>query len=589
MANGDEHRKPSWSSWFAPGDVRHTPTQDEDAKRPAPVALPSQAQETSKTESNPLIAFKHFVDDAFSAIIRDLREATRDKRIAQREEPERAYMRWTGAKNTDHLEPLGGRIGIGVQLTKEQIMSGWPLAKDASATAKMIFLESERRNRHVDPSLITALYEDPECISWFEDTRWLSVPWFKDSPYSPFNLEADSALAKYDTKWRNAFEDLLEAALDKPITSREKFGYRSQKGPISTWRGPGLDWMLSLQCRGILPPQLPSMYSKGHTTSQFLADIGLPHGLLGRWRQQHSAPFLEFPSSLELPNPVRMALNNEWIQLLFELSTPVFGASTSTREQPEALGTTFPPVTYGSAMNEDEYEFCPRAQIQPMTEESTTQDSASTGRCPDELGHAVSEALRLSREPDSELDIYEQMYNDWLQDSARETGESEHPEQERIISAAGRDYAMQVELMKQQQRDTEQPIHTSVGRCPDDLGCEIGDFARQEAARAFADEENGLTDYERETRCIERVEQRRLERLKTEQALRDFDASRSDESRLAVNDIAQPWVPSSRTKADSLSTRSLLFRATSCEWTSSLAHQVVWTSMKFAPRRAGRS
>ena len=72
-------------------------------------------------------------------------------------------------------------------------------------------------------------------------------------------LEAHPGLE--DSCWRAAFEDLLCSALDKPMVSEEKVGQRIPYGkPQSTYRGPGLDWMLSLQCRGILPPQLPSLY-----------------------------------------------------------------------------------------------------------------------------------------------------------------------------------------------------------------------------------------------------------------------------------------------------------------------------------------
>jgi hypothetical protein len=547
MANGDEDRKPSWSSWFAPGDVRQTPTQDEDAKRLAPVASPNQAQDTSKPESNPLIAFKHFIDDAFSTIaefnknLKDLDQAAQARRIAKEEMYDKAYMRWTGAENTDHLVGTVNFEGLYTEVTREQSVNSQPLAEEASATAKMIIHESERRNRHVHPSLITALFEDSENPR-NAVRRWLSIEWFKESPYSPVNLEADSTLAKYDTKWRNAFEDLLEAALDKPITSREKFGYRSSKGPISTWRGPGLDWMLSLQCRGILPPQLPSMYLDGRNTSEFLAHRGLSQNLLGRWCQQHSHPGYSLSIS--------RALNREYDQLLRELSTPLFGASTDTHGKLEAAGTTFQPTTYGGAGGEDEYETCPRAQIlrQLTAEEATMQDSVSTGGCPDELGRAVSGAIRSSYEPDTELDIYEQMYNDWLQGSAHQNGGSERPEQEQIGSAS-EDYAMQIKLMQQQQ-EMERQGHSSDARCPDDLGREVGDFARQEAARAFADEENGLIEYERENKRIEnwkehglafeKLEDRRLGQLEVECELQDYVTRRSDDLRRALSNAAEP-------------------------------------------------
>lgn len=107
MANEDEDRKASWSSWFAPGDVRHAPNQENDVKRSTPAASPSQRQDTSKPESNPLISFKHFVDDAFSAVTNFSKEF-KDAQEAVEVEFDEKYKRWTGAENTRHLIQIQG-------------------------------------------------------------------------------------------------------------------------------------------------------------------------------------------------------------------------------------------------------------------------------------------------------------------------------------------------------------------------------------------------------------------------------------------------------------------------------------------------
>lgn len=400
MANDDQDCKGSWSSWFAPGDTRQASNQDADIKHSAPVVSTSQVQDTPKPESNPLISFKHFVDDAFFAVtnlnknLRDLGQAAQDRQAAHQEIRDQAYKRWTGAENTEQLMEIEG---LCFPVTREDFDAMKLPSLEAMAKAKMLIRESHRVNRHVNPALISALFEDSDFNPHHTTSRWLSIDWFKHSPYSPVNLEANSAMAKYETKWRHAFEDLLEAALDKPMTSRERFGFRSEalSGPVSTWRGPGLDWMLSLQCRGILPPQLPSMYSNGRVMSDVLVSEGLSAKTIGRWYQEHSS----HPS----PDlPLRWALDNEYHQLAREIDTPVPEDATMQRPVPE-------------------------------------------NECPDALGHAVGEAMRSSHEPTTELDVYEQMCN---------------------VGA----------------------------RCPDELGRAVGDAARQEAARAFADEENGLID-----------------------------------------------------------------------------------------------
>jgi hypothetical protein len=71
-------------------------------------------------------------------------------------------------------------------------------------------------------------------------------------------LENHTLLGQEGSKWRAAFEDLLNASLDKPMNSHPQVGYRwPYVHPQSTATGPGLDWTLSLICRGILPMQFP--------------------------------------------------------------------------------------------------------------------------------------------------------------------------------------------------------------------------------------------------------------------------------------------------------------------------------------------
>jgi len=452
MAKEDDDRKPSWSSWFAPGDVRQAPDHEHD-KRPTAVASPNQAQDTPQSESNPLITFKHFVDDTFSALTSSNKKLE-DVLKAREDEFDKMYKMWTGAENTRHLVQIQDAW---VTRTKADCESMGDPSDEARATARMILLESARRNSHVSPSKITALFEDPAAVRSGGDEYppWLSVDWFRSSKDSPINLEADPALAKYDTKWRHAFEDLLEAALDKPISSRERIGYRGSIGPNSTWRGPGLDWMLSLQCRGILPPQLPTMYSNASVASEFFADVGMSHTVLGRWCQQHCRT-----SESNLWD--NLQIDYEYDQLLTAIDTPAPEDTTFVYRKLEALGIPCQPATGGGAIGMNENESLAR---QRTAQHATTQESVSKGDCPDELGRAVSEATKSSHEPDTELDIYEQMYNDWLEDSEDQSNESD-----------------------------------SFGaRCPDELGRAVGEAARQEAARAFADEENGLGEYDAES------------------------------------------------------------------------------------------
>ena len=270
--------------------------------------LRKQRNSDDVPRSSPFARFKSFVDSNlallsdgfknFPANIKELKERMQEERAARRAEEIDVWRRWTGSDDSpDHI-----RMQI-ERASKED-------KKEVAAATFMLLRESFERNRNVSPERILDLYRDeswgpatflwdgptptalwsghktpepmlsnggacyykPETVENLPSTaqwgwpaipqQWLSVEWFKRSPYSPVWLEAQPELAGKGEKWRAAFEDLLLASLDKPMQTTEKIGQRMPTGkPQSTYHGPGLDWMLSLQCRGILPPQLPTFYS----------------------------------------------------------------------------------------------------------------------------------------------------------------------------------------------------------------------------------------------------------------------------------------------------------------------------------------
>lgn len=481
MANDDDGRKAPWSSWFVPGDSRRIEERKlsrPDNGRPSTVEEQPNAS-PPKQDFHPFIAFKHFVDDSFAAItdfsdnLAELRQAAQDRQAVYQSMNDAAYERWAGPPGSRAygLGERGGKDFYAVKLHHE----------DAILTAQLLMKLSEEQNRHVDMHKITALFDDPEFNPWHviektspwpfysrnhgcgrgdpvrmvpSATQWLSINWFKHSPYSPLSLEADPVLAKYDTKWRHAFEDLLEAALDKPMTSQEKFGYRgSLTGKVSTWRGPGLDWMLSLQCRGILPPQLPHMY-KSHrdALANFFTNECFWSVANSRWSGEWGAIAPE-----EHPGSYLM-MADEYNQLIEEIETPTpqdgTGSPYGELTQEERVDRQFLLKELNERRERDSKRRCPWGRF------DDEEEPAWTGECPDELGRAVGEAVRQSQEPDNELEMYERLLNDLSEDSLQRTNKSQ----------------------------------SSAGRCPDDLGRAVGDAARQEAARAFADEENGLAD-----------------------------------------------------------------------------------------------
>lgn len=261
--------------------------------------LRSWKDDASSSLKGPFERFKDFVDSNFSTFaqgfrnfpsnVSELKARMQQERDARLQEELDISRRWVGCDDSpDHI-----RLQVERQSPDER-----EAVRDATY---MLLRESYQRNKHVAPEKILKLYKDnewsfgsldrfatpmlsiggacyyktetvenlPSTARWCWPTpkpQWLSVDWFKRSPYSPVRLEGHPDLqgpvtTAVDPKWRAAFEDLLCAALDKPMVSEEKIGQRIPYGnPQSTYHGPGLDWMLSLQCRGILPPQLPSLY-----------------------------------------------------------------------------------------------------------------------------------------------------------------------------------------------------------------------------------------------------------------------------------------------------------------------------------------
>ncbi|USW51578.1 hypothetical protein Slin15195_G048970 [Septoria linicola] len=236
-------------------------------------------RETSRSSNSagPFSAFKKFIDDGLSSISHALQEfpanaAELTSRMQREQDCWRAEeqdisKRWTGSTDSpDHVH-------------MEQSRSTQREQEEAIESAAELLDIAHELNAHIPPSRVKALYRDDsggpgvldmiESLSMIspEQPRWLSVDWFKRDPYSPVRLEAHPALGRHGAKWRAAFEDLLKASLDKPVGSIERVGMRVPYGrPQSTYYGPGLDWMLSLQCRGILPSQLPRYYGSSEAS-----------------------------------------------------------------------------------------------------------------------------------------------------------------------------------------------------------------------------------------------------------------------------------------------------------------------------------
>jgi len=533
MANGDDGRKSPWSSWLAPGDIRHAGSEspyqslDSNAKRQLSQERHEQSSQlerhrqdrpaASEDTYNPLIAFKRFVDNQFAAItefpsnVTELKRASREQDAAD-EIQRQARRRWTGSschyadsKYMSRLFPEG--------------------PEEATELAAMLVRESDLRNRHVPSEKIVALFEDKDFnpnhvieanSPWpfyykasseqsqesdspsdtvshpmpASPTHWLSVNWFKHNPYSPVNLEADTMLSQYDTKWRNAFEDLLEASLDKPMTSRDRAGFRPfTVTAISSWHGPGLDWMLSLQCRGILPPQLPSVHwlTRNHWTFPAQRGLGVEAAIRTDFDQLvYEIAATSKPFRIEKPSSV-----DEYREMIF---------AEEARSHLDEADFDFDKRTcsrHADNQSSEEYAYETSLAERYYRDQMSGEATPSSNRCPDELGHAVGQAVRDSETELTELDLYERTpehyaqqfglvgeqnaepYREWMEEEAPCGGKAAS------LPTAYDEYVQQLKLLEEQNARRLMMMRS-------DRELIIGEAARQQAARAFADEENGL-------------------------------------------------------------------------------------------------
>lgn len=146
--------------------------------------------------------------------------------------------------------------------------------------------------------------------------RWLSVDWFKRSPYSPIRLEAHPDMQWEGKKWRAAFEDLMSAALDKPMTAQ-------QHRDVDLM--PGLHWMISLQDRCVLPPLLPRFYSdvmarrelQGKSMGEIVTRCNTPWGVERSlpWLDSLSQDFVELRSAFATRETIDDALDTPATEL----------------------------------------------------------------------------------------------------------------------------------------------------------------------------------------------------------------------------------------------------------------------------------
>lgn len=156
----------------------------------------------------------------------------------------------------------------------EHDMSSGSISDEAYTAATVLLQQAQKLNAAIDPKRIAKLYLDDtlhdmafagpfgiDTALQTGDHEWLSVDWFERNRYAPSQLEQGKHTHQNGSMWRAAFEDLVCAQLGKEQHARSAWSNKTNNQALYTaWAQTPRDWMLGLQCRGILPPQLPSLY-----------------------------------------------------------------------------------------------------------------------------------------------------------------------------------------------------------------------------------------------------------------------------------------------------------------------------------------
>ncbi|GAB7342904.1 hypothetical protein MBLNU457_g1017t1 [Dothideomycetes sp. NU457] len=246
------------------------PWDKDSSNHSATTSADSKRRDNPWDEENPFIAFRKFADEQFSALVAgfnsipDLMNEVRGKTESQRSAwDQQSKEKYNGASS---VEAVAGHLGRPGSRPWESVFSpsSFPTAPNTEAreAARVLLRQARDANIGVNPDRILRLYSDMDAfLPVLGDYRWLSVEWFARSPYSPTNVETDTHTHQYGSMWRAAFEDLMSAELGKELRAHPAWtNRRNDQTLYASWGQAPVDWMLGLQCRGILPPQLPSLY-----------------------------------------------------------------------------------------------------------------------------------------------------------------------------------------------------------------------------------------------------------------------------------------------------------------------------------------
>ncbi|KAG9697417.1 hypothetical protein KCU95_g3725, partial [Aureobasidium melanogenum] len=219
----------------------------------------SSGADKPERDDDPFADFRRFADEQINALVQGINSlpgfssaslATEEQRLSDE-------MREMRRRLEQDFPPLFTSL-LGAPERRSYL--GGPISEVARQAARVLLLRARNASVGVDPRKILSLYQDHgqgmmpvhskfPVRTTTSNTTWLGIDWFRHSPYSPIQLEQHSTAHQHVAHEAWKAEDTIAAS------------HPDNQTLYNHWAQPGIDWMLGLQCRGILPPQLPSLYN----------------------------------------------------------------------------------------------------------------------------------------------------------------------------------------------------------------------------------------------------------------------------------------------------------------------------------------
>ncbi|KAG9765956.1 hypothetical protein KCU73_g11, partial [Aureobasidium melanogenum] len=185
----------------------------------------SSGPDKPERDDDPFADFRRFADEQINALVEGVNSLPgfSSASLAAEEQRWSDEMRELRRRLEQDFPPLFASL-LGAPERRSYL--GGPISEEARQAARVLLLQARNASFGVDPRKILSLYQD-------------------HGQATPLGLVSTGS----------------DIAHTLPSNSNNTLLLTNMETLYNHWALPGIDWMLGLQCRGILPPQLPSLYN----------------------------------------------------------------------------------------------------------------------------------------------------------------------------------------------------------------------------------------------------------------------------------------------------------------------------------------